>query len=214
MIRLSCDLGEGSGADEEILPLVDVASVCCGAHAGSPELAVWTARLCLRAGVEVGAHPGYPDRAGFGRRELGLGAGVVEGTVREQVGLLARAEPLADPAAAGAVARVASEHWVALVAEPGSELLAAAARLGLAGRREGFADRAYLPRGGLVPRTRRGSLLSPCAAAGQALRLARTGGVDVLCIHGDSPDALAVASAVRRALEGAGLIAGRTPPPG
>ena len=66
-MNLNSDLGEAAGHDEEILPQIDSANVCCGAHAGSPEVTAATVRRCLELGVEVGAHPGYADRANFGQ---------------------------------------------------------------------------------------------------------------------------------------------------
>ena len=218
-MNLGSDLGERAGSDEAVMRFVDSASVCCGAHAGSPELAVRTARRCLELGLEVGAHPGYPDPAHFGRVELEMELEELESSVRSQVAMLLQAFPVAylkphgalyhrcrsDAAAADAVARVAAEADLGLIAQPGSELLAAAARAGLPAYREGFADRAYLPGGELVPRGKPGSVLGPAAAAEQAVRLATTGEVDTLCVHGDSPDAAAVAEAVRRALIEAGI---------
>ncbi|MGH7904024.1 MAG: LamB/YcsF family protein [Candidatus Dormibacteraceae bacterium] len=222
MLNLNCDLGEGAGDDELILALVDSASVCCGAHAGSAGLAVATACRCRELGVEVGAHPGYPDRAGRGREEIGLSIAEVESLLRAQVGLLAGAGPISyvkphgalyhrcqeDPEAAAVLARVASEWGLGLIGQPGSEIIGAARRAGLAAYREGFADRGYTEHRGLVPRSEPGALLGPGGAALQAVRLARSGALDTICLHGDSPGAAEVARAVRRALDGAGVVTG------
>src|SRR5437870_134691 len=70
LIDLNCDLGEGSGADAELLPLIATANVACGFHAGGPEAAFATIRAAAKLGVRVGAHPSFPDREHFGRREL------------------------------------------------------------------------------------------------------------------------------------------------
>jgi 5-oxoprolinase (ATP-hydrolysing) subunit A len=217
-LNLSADLGEGGPADVEILDFVDSASVACGVHAGSASISISTALSCQAKVVEVGAHPGYDDRAGFGRVDLPLTARDIEALVAFQVAALAAVVPIAyvkphgalyhrcqaDAEAADAVARVARHHGVGLLGEPG-ELLAAARRAGIPGYREGFADRLLMPDGTLAPRTREGAPLSQQAAAAQAVRLAQTDRFDSLCLHGDGPAALEVARAVRRALTEAGV---------
>src|SRR5580765_7055978 len=88
-MNLNSDLGEGFGADEAILGLVDSANVACGAHAGSVSISIATALRCRELGVEVGAHPGYDDRAEFGRVERGLSAQEIEALIAFQVAGLA-----------------------------------------------------------------------------------------------------------------------------
>ncbi len=110
--------------------------------------------------------------------------------------------------AADALARVAAEFGVGLMGQPGFEILAACVRAGIPGYREGFADRAYLPDGRLAPRSQPGSVLAPEVAAEQAVRLARSGRYDTICIHGDSPGAAQVARAVREALRAEGIPTG------
>ncbi|HEX2681966.1 MAG TPA: LamB/YcsF family protein, partial [Candidatus Dormibacteraeota bacterium] len=110
-----------------------------------------------------------------------------------------------DKAAADAVARVARAHGVGLMGQPGFEIVAAARRARIPSYREGFADRLILADGSLAPRSRQDALLGPPAAAEQALRLARSREVDTICIHGDTPEAGAIASAVRRAFQEAGI---------
>jgi UPF0271 protein len=218
-LNVNADLGEGAGADEAILPQIDSANVACGVHAGSASIAIATALRARQLGVEVGAHPGYDDRAGFGRNEPGISADDIEALVTFQVAGLAAIVPIAyvkphgalyyrcqvDPAAADAVARVAKAHSVGLVGQPGMELLAAARRAGVPAYREGFADRLLLPDGSLAPRSWQDAVLDAPAAADQALRLARSGEYDTICVHGDSPGATAVAAAVRAALREAGV---------
>ena len=218
-MNLSADLGEGGLADEEILRYIDSASIACGVHAGSASLTISTAMRCRAGGVEAGAHPGYDDRAGFGRIDQPLTARDIEALVAFQVGALAAIVPIAyvkphgalyhrcqvDPEAADAVARVALRHRAGVLGEPGRELLAAARRAGVPEYREGFADRLLLPDGRLAPRAHEGALLAPHAAAAQALRLAQSGRFDSLCIHGDGPAAGAVAAAVRSSLTEAGI---------
>jgi UPF0271 protein len=222
-LNLNADLGEGAGADEAILPYVDSASVGCGVHAGSATITIATAERCRKLGIEVGAHPGYDDRAGFGREELGMSPDEIEALVAFQVAGIAAVVPIAyvkphgalyhrcqgDPAAADAVARVAKAHGVGLMGQPALELLAAARRAGIPAYREGFADRLLLDGGELAPRRQPGAVLDPQAAAKQAMRLARSGEFDTICIHGDSPGAAAVAAAVRDALRDAGIETGK-----
>ena len=69
-IDLNCDLGEGAPSDADLMPLITSANVCCGAHAGGPADSLAALRLAAAYGVRVGAHPGYPDREHFGRREM------------------------------------------------------------------------------------------------------------------------------------------------
>lgn len=221
-MNLNSDLGEGAGADEEILAFVDSASVACGVHAGSASISIATARRCRKLGVEVGAHPGYDDRPNFGRIENPLSPDDIEALVGFQVGALAAVVPIGyikphgalyhrcqrDPAAADAVARVAKKHGVGLLGQPGLEILAAAHRAGIPAYREGFADRLLLPDGSLAPRTQPGALLEPATAAEQALRLALSGQFDSVCVHGDSRDAAVVAARVRQALRDGGLETG------
>lgn len=226
-MNLNADLGEGAGADEIILGFVDSANVACGLHAGSVSIAIATAQRCRQMGVEVGAHPGYDDRARFGRVENALSAAEIEALVSYQVAGLAALAPIAyvkphgalyhrcqrDPAAADALARVAKTHSVGLVGQPDFEIVAAAARAGIRAYREGYADRLMMPDGSLAPRAQAGAVLNPAAAAKQAVLLAQSGRYDTICVHGDSKSAADVASAVRQALRDAGVethpLAGR-----
>ena len=194
---LNCDMGEGygpwrMGRDEEIMSYITSANVACGAHAGDPNVMSSTIRLAREHGVAVGAHPGYPDLNGFGRRNLPLDPAEVERWVLYQVGALyaiARSEgidlshvkphgalynaaaqqrPLAD-----AVARAvkAFSHDLPLYCPPNSEMHVAASNLGVKVVREGFADRAYEPNGSLTDRSMPGSVhASPERAAQQALQ--------------------------------------------
>lgn len=221
-MNLNADLGEGAGQDDAILPHVDSASVACGVYAGSASITIATALRCHKLGIEVGAHPGYDDRGGFGREERGLSPDEIEALVTFQVAALAAVVPIAyvkphgalyhrcqhDPAAADAVARVAKAHAVGLVGQPALELLAAARRAGVSAYREGFADRLLLADGSLAPRTEPGAVLDAATAAFQAVRLARSGQYDTICIHGDSDGAAVIAATVRAALRDAGVETG------
>jgi len=221
-LNLNADLGEGAGQDDAILPHVDSASVACGVYAGSASITIATALRCHKLGIEVGAHPGYDDRAGFGREERGLSPDEIEALVTFQVAALAAVVPITyvkphgalyhrcqhDPAAADALARVAKAHAVGLVGQPALELLAAARRAGVTAYREGFADRLLLSDGRLAPRTEPGAVLDAATAAAQAVRLARSGQYDTICIHGDSDGAAVIAATVRAALREAGVETG------
>jgi UPF0271 protein len=221
-INLNSDLAEGAGHDEEILACIDSANVCCGVHAGSLGETIRIARRCAELGVEVGAHPGYDDRPNFGRVETSVGLDDFEALVAAQVAAVGAVAPVsyikahgalyhraqADPAAAEALARIAARHGVGLVGQPGMGILAAAAKAGVPGYREGYADRAYLADGHLKPRTEPGAVLGPEAAVEQAIRLARSGDFDTICVHGDSPGSERVAAAIRAGLEAAGITTG------
>lgn len=179
-IDLNCDMGEGCGADERIMPLVSSASVACGFHAGGPAAIRQTIRLARRCGVAVGAHPSFPDRAGFGRRLMACSPAEVEDDVTYQLGAVlafCRAEgvPLRhlkphgalynaaaqDPELAAAVCRAARAVDAGLVVMclAGSPMAGVARGMGLACAEEAFADRAYTARGTLVPRSQPGAVI-------------------------------------------------------
>ncbi len=218
-MNLNSDIGEGAGEDEAVLACVDSANIACGVHAGSASISIATAWRCRKLGVEVGAHPGYDDRAGFGRIERSLGPDDIEALIAFQVAGLAAVAPIAyvkahgalyhrcqrDAQAADALARVAKAHGVGLVGQPGFEIVAAAERAGIPAYREGFADRLMLPDGSLAPRSQSGAVLNPTVAAQQAVNLARSGRYDTICVHGDTQGAGHVAAAVRQALRDAGV---------
>src|SRR5574341_211066 len=114
VIDLNCDMGEGAGMDERIMPLVSSANVACGFHAGDPAAMRRTVRLAARHGVAVGAHPSFDDRAGFGRRMIGATPDQVLDGVTYQVGALlafCRAEgvPLTHVKPHGALYNAAAE---------------------------------------------------------------------------------------------------------
>ena len=225
-MNINSDLGEAVGFDAQILPFIDSANVACGVHAASASEALATVRRCRELGVEVGAHPGYDDRPNFGRLEIELSAEELADLVRFQVGALAAVTPITyikahgalyhycqnRPPMADALARVAKEFETGLMGQPGFEIVAAAERAGVPAYREGFADRAYLPDGNLMPRSQAGAVLPPEQAAEQALRFAREGRFDTICLHGDSPGAPEVARAIREALKAEGIATGHLKP--
>jgi UPF0271 protein len=242
---LNADLGESFGRwtlgdDERLVAHITSANLACGFHAGDFRVMETTVALCRRAGVAVGAQPGYPDLLGFGRRPMPFEPDEVESLVRYQIGALeafCRAngvemqhvkphgalynQAAADPALASAVARAAARFSrdLALYGLASSEPMAsAAADAGLRFVPEAFADRRYLPDGSLQPRSEPGSVLTDAgAAAAQAVAIATGEGAEAvdgsrvplqaesLCCHGDTPGAVEIAAAVRRALEAAGV---------
>jgi UPF0271 protein len=203
-IDLNCDMGEGHGGrglddDEALAPLISSMNVACGFHASDPATMRRTVRLAKQHGVAVGAHPSYPDRAGFGRRSLGATPEEVRDDVTYQVGALwafCRAEgvPLRhvkphgalynaaarDEALAAAVCQAAwaVDPALAVVGLAGSRMAAVARRLGVRWVGEAFADRAYGRDGALVPRAEPGAVIhDPSLVAERAVRLAREGRV-------------------------------------
>lgn len=227
-IDLNADVGEGCGDDAALFALVTSANVGCGFHAGDPVTMRQTLVAAAQAGVAIGAHPGYADRAGFGREARQLPAPQVFAEVLYQVGALqalCRAEGVRlahvkphgalynqaaqDDALALAIARAvaAASGDLVLVGLAGSAAMRRAAdAAGLRFAAEAFADRRYAPDGTLVSRSLPGAVLAdPDAVAAQAVALARAGTADTLCLHGDTPGALANARAVRAALARAGI---------
>ncbi|MEX1048127.1 MAG: 5-oxoprolinase subunit PxpA [Akkermansiaceae bacterium] len=217
-IDLNADLGEGGADDAALLELVDSANIACGGHAGSEEIMRRTVALAMAAGVAAGAHPGYEDRANFGRREMVMAPEAVTELVMRQVGKFAaitggvvhhvkphgalyhqahREASLAAAVVKG-IQKVAPDAL--LYALPDSLLAAAGRAAGMTVRAEGFADRRYRADGSLVPRGEPAAVISEVPeAVAQALELARSGRIATLCVHGDGPQALAMLRAIRAA---------------
>ncbi len=243
-IDLNADVGElpealDDGREEALLRLVSSANIACGGHAGDERTMARVLALAGRLGVAAGAHPGYPDRASFGRRSAGMDPGAIEETVFEQVRALAAGASRAgvelrhvkphgalyndaagneDVAAAVARGVARWRNSVVLVGLAGSHCLEVYRTHGFEAEGEAFADRAYEADGTLRPRALPGALhADPAVAAAQAVRIAVAGwvtafgGGDIavaartICVHGDSPGAVAVARAVRAALLAAGV---------
>ena len=238
-IDLNCDMGEGAGFDEEIMPLVTSANVACGFHAGDPTSLRATLRLARRHGVAVGAHPAYPDREGFGRAAVARSPEQVRDDVVYQVaalGGLCRAEGVAlghvkphgalynaaaqDRALAQAICEAvrAVDPGLRVVCLAGSPMAEVVRAAGLACGEEAFADRAYTEQGTLVPRSQPGAvILDPARVAEQVSALAREGRVtsaggrvvpvraETVCVHGDTPGAVALLRAIRARLAADGV---------
>lgn len=201
-VDLNADVGESFGRwtlghDVDVIRNVTSASIACGYHAGDPGVMRQAVRMSKDAGVAIGAHPGLPDLAGFGRREMAATPGEVADFVLYQIGALsaiAAAEGVRlahvkahgalynmaarDAALAGAIAGAAAafDPALVLIGPPGSELLRAATAAGLPAAGEGFADRSYEPDGSLTPRTRPGAVLDRAdIVVERAIRMVRLG---------------------------------------
>lgn len=205
-IDLNSDLGEGfgpwsKGDDGAMLGLVTSANIACGGHAGDPETMFTTLRLAAARGVTVGAHPGYADPMGFGRRVIPMTPDQIGRMVAAQVGTLMGVAALAGVAVRyvkphGALANLAADRrdvadaiaaavgalsaGLAVLAISGTEMEAASRAAGLPTFAEVFADRAYLPDGRLVPRDRPGAVIHDAgAAADRLLAFLQTGQMPV-----------------------------------
>lgn len=243
-IDLNSDLGEAFGPwsmgdDDAMMDIVTSVNVACGGHAGDPSTMATTVRAAAARGLAIGAHPGFPDREGFGRRVIPMSTTEVERLVATQVGALAGVAALEgatlthvkahgalanlaarDDEVADAIARAtaAIDEKLVLLAIAGTALERAADRAGLAVAREGFADRAYTEDGHLAPRSEPGAVLDDSEeAASRAVGMAEGRGlplldgtwrpqrIDSVCVHGDTPGAVAMARRTRAALEAAGF---------
>ena len=242
-IDLNSDLGESFGPwvmgnDEEMLSLVSSANIACGGHASDPDTMYRALVLAKQHSVMVGAHPGYPDLLGFGRRRLPHTPEEVQRFCVAQIGSLMAMAALAGTRVSyvkphGALANLAADERsvadaiaqgvaaigsLAILAISGTELADAAHAQGLIAYSEIFADRAYTARGRLVPRSHPAAMITdPEAAAARLVGFLRTGCMPTIdgppipleahsiCIHGDSPHAVALARRVSRALHDEGL---------
>jgi len=217
-VDLNCDLGESFGAytiglDSMVMPYISSANVACGWHAGDPLVMERTVRLAKEAGVAVGAHPGYPDLLGFGRRSMTLSPDEASAYVKYQVGALQAFtrsagipmqhvklhgalynQAAADPALARAVcAGIQSvDPDLIVLSLAGSKMLEVSREMGLRTASEVFADRAYQADGSLVPRRLEGAVIRDEAlAVRRAVRMVAEGKVTAITgedipIHADS----------------------------
>lgn len=243
-IDLNADLAEGFGPwsmtdDDGLLDIVSSANVACGFHAGDPSHLRRACALAAARGVAVGAHVGYRDLAGFGRRFLDISPSALADDVLYQIAALsgvARAEGTTvryvkphgalyhaagsneGQAAAIVQAILDSGLGLAVLGQRGARWLDLAQAAGLQVAYEAFADRGYQRDGSLTPRGAPGALLhDPAVIAGRVVRMVTAGAVTAtddtdirvdaasVCVHGDAPEATAIARAIREALEVAGV---------
>lgn len=243
-VDLNSDLGESFGAytmgmDEAVIPLVSSVNVACGYHAGDPIVMRDTVRTAVASGTTVGAHPGFPDLQGFGRRQMKLAKGEAGAMLLYQIGALDAfcreqgtkvryvkphgalynmAEK--DPALAMELAEavLSYDEDLGFLSAYGSEMSKAAQALGLPAYDEFFADRAYEADGSLVARSKPGAMVEDAeVAATRVVRAIKEGKVkaidgtdidmhvDSVCVHGDSPEALAFVETIRKRLAEEGI---------
>lgn len=225
---LNVDLGELPGEDAQLYALAHIANIACGGHAGDDASMRHALELCERHGARAGAHPSYEDREGFGRRALDVTPEQLRNQIEAQCARLRalateRRLPVryAKPHgalyhaanAAPALARAVVDGVVSALGTdvtligPGAGALRDAARAaGLSYAREGFADRGTLPDGSLIPRGQPGAVLTDHALArANTVRLATSGNVDTVCVHGDTPGAVELAREVRATLDALAL---------
>jgi UPF0271 protein len=224
-IDVNADLGEGFPNDVRLLGIVTSASIACGVHAGTFETARATLFEARARGVRVGAHPGYADRANFGRRSQAFSESEVRALIADQVrdlvekignsevpisfikphGALYNQAQNEEAIARGVIAAIEA-LGLPVLGLPGSLLERLADEAGVRFVSEGFPERRYEPDGRLVDRSRSDAVIhDPAEVAEQVLRLVDRG-VQTLCIHGDDPNAVAKAETVRAALERQGIL--------
>lgn len=243
-VDLNSDLGESFGAytigmDKEVIPLVTSANIACGFHAGDPAVMQKTIALAHENRIGLGAHPGYPDLVGFGRRTMAVSPKDVYAMVVYQVGALAAFAKAAggrlqhvkphgamynmaakDVALAEAIAQAVYDvdKDLILFAQPGTESIKAAEKIGLLTAAEVFADRSYQEDGTLTPRSKPGAMITDeDASIAQVLSMVLDHKVtclsgkvipikaDSICVHGDGPKALLFVQKIRKALAEKGV---------
>ena len=209
LVDLNADLGEGAGHDAELMRFITSANICCGEHAGGPDTLRAAVVEAKRCGVVIGAHPGYADRANFGRVRMELEPHAVKSLCFRQIAALIAAgaevkylkphgalyhAAMSDPGTAWGVAQAAEAFGIPCVGLPGSQLeMVCEAYIA-----EGFADRRYLPDGTLVPRDCSDAIIESAEEALEQIEwLIREQRVRTICVHGDNPAALAIASVLR-----------------
>ena len=246
-VDLNSDMGESFGAwtlgdDAALLKIVSSANIACGFHAGDWDVMAQTMAAAVANGVGIGAHPGFADLQGFGRRRMQVPHASLANAVRYQLGA---AQAMARAAGGhvrhlklhGALANMAAEdatlaracYEAALSVDPDIIIMVLAATamqdvvrdLGCNWAGEIFADRAYNDDATLVDRSLPGAVIHDAdLAASRITAMVRAGAIitesgkhiatqiDTICVHGDTPKAVALSAAVRRGLENAGIAVG------
>ena len=243
-VDLNSDIGESFGAykmgdDAAVMDAVTSANVACAFHAGDPLVMKKTIKNCAEKGVAVGAHPGYPDLVGFGRRNMKCTPEEEYADCLYQIGALSAFccanglclqhvkphgamynQAAKDPELARSKAQAVKDSGkdVILMGLANSEFEKAAKEMGVPFAAEAFADRGYMADGSLVPRSQPGAIIHDVeAAAKRVVRMVTEGTVEAvdgtvinfrphsICMHGDTPEAVEMAKAVRSALQAAGV---------
>lgn len=244
-IDLNADVGESFGrytlgCDEEMLNIVTSVNIACGWHAGDPLTMEKVVRMSAEKNIAIGAHPGYPDLLGFGRRDMVISTDEIKAYVKYQIGALyafckAQGVKMHHVKPHGAMYNYAGKNYMqaraicdavaavdndlVLVGLAGSELIRAADDVGIRRCCEVFADRAYEEDGSLVSRSKPGSVIvNEEEVVSRTVRMIRQGVVtaitdkdikiqaDTICVHGDTPHAVGLASNLRKALTADGIL--------
>lgn len=242
--NLNADMAEGYGPwrmgdDDGLLQIIGSANIACGFHAGDYQIMGEVMKKARQQGVSVGAHPGFYDLHGFGRRQMTLSDAEVERLIAYQLGaslgvaaregvVVSHIKPhgainnmaCADAGLSAAIVRAvkAVDPQIIMLAPVLSELIKEADKAGLKVAAEVFADRAYMPDGQLVPRSRPDAMIhDPEDSLAHCLRMFADGVIRTVdgtelkteaqsvCVHGDGPAALATARHIRNGLEAAGF---------
>lgn len=234
-IDLNLDAGESTaaltdGCEEDLYRLVSSVNIACGGHTGDQESMTKAVELAKKYNLRIGAHPSFPDRENFGRVAMKMSH---EDLVKSLVGQIRSLRNICalhkvsvmhikphgalynlaarERVLAGAVIEAAQEFHerVTMIGLAGSPFLKWCQASRFRALAEGFPDRRYEANGSLRGREHDDAIISdPAECARQAVRLVQEGKVQTLCVHSDTPNALAVASAVRIALENAGISIG------
>jgi UPF0271 protein len=244
-IDINSDLGESYGAfkvgnDAKIMPHITSANIACGFHAGDPITMAQTINLAKKHKVAIGAHPGYPDPLGFGRREMQLTAeeaknytvyqvSALQGFAKAANTKLQHVKPhgalynmaVKDEKLSKAIIEAvkALDNNLIIFAPPNSALAKVTSRHGLRVAYEFFADRAYNPDGSLVSRKQPNAIIKePVKVVERVVKVIRNGTVlavneevvkvdeaHTVCVHGDNPEAVKLAAAIKKGLIKAGI---------
>ena len=219
-IDINCDMGEGSGNDAALMPYISSCSIACGGHFGNAKTIAATLRYARAAGVQVGAHPSYPDRANFGRKSMPISLSDLQDALRKQLDLFFSLcshpnhiklhgalynDLFHDLEKAKAIVAVFQEYikGIKLFCPPGSQMAKAAVDSGFQVVYEGFGDRSYTAHGSLVARSQNRSVLTwKEEIAQQVLQIVTKQQVNTIdhqtiplevqtiCLHGDGENVL------------------------
>ncbi|MGC6517302.1 MAG: LamB/YcsF family protein [Candidatus Puniceispirillaceae bacterium] len=242
--NLNADMAEGYGPwkmgdDDALLTIIATANIACGFHAGDHNIMGKTMAQAQKGGVSLGAHPGFLDLHGFGRRQMTLSLAEIERLMAYQIGAslgmaalvgakISHVKPhgalnnmaCADADMSGAIVRAIKsvDQSLILLSPALSELSHMGHKAGLPVAEEVFADRAYMPDGQLAPRSRSDAMIhDEKLSVQQCLSIFQDGKVRTvdgqmislpaqsICVHGDGPNALSVARAVRQGMAEAGF---------
>jgi UPF0271 protein len=212
-IDLNADLGESQPTEAALMTEIASANIACGGHTGDEQTMRQAIEQCLINDVAIGAHPSYPDRKNFGRVSMDIPVAELTKSIAYQLEALMQIAEIMhvkphgalyndaakNAAIAQAIAYATPKHLI-LYGLRGSVMLDVWKQAGYRTASEVFADRAYLSDGSLKPRSQPGALITePVEASANALTLAEEG-ADTICVHSDTPNAIAIAQAVRRIL--------------